>query len=278
MLLDVLGYTDGPRIRDRISHGEVDLDCIPSEISNHLLCICVAFALHFAPGSMGNLSNLTNKSTETTGNSLPMKATDDSTEKICATNFLFPRNSKSNVMESANVQSCSNVELSSNSDIVKQIILKARNYQSVYHPVAILRSDIKDLSKVIDKWGHIPLPETEFERASDSEVSEAQERTLKIIRKLFDKGIRLVLNGVVMETHDLETLLDDEQFSRGISLLCDDIKVPMLYRPRKEIEVVSLFGSIIHHCSTASAQVGIFLDHLLYLCGFLEKGTQQRNI
>lgn len=44
MLLDILVHSEGPRIRDHISHGEVDLREISQQSANHLLCICVAFA------------------------------------------------------------------------------------------------------------------------------------------------------------------------------------------------------------------------------------------
>ena len=44
MLLDVLVHPEGPRIRDHISHGEVDLSEISQESANHILCICIAFA------------------------------------------------------------------------------------------------------------------------------------------------------------------------------------------------------------------------------------------
>ncbi|XP_078349682.1 endoplasmic reticulum membrane-associated RNA degradation protein-like [Oculina patagonica] len=44
MLLDILVHSEGPRIRDHISHGEVDLREISQQLANHILCICVAFA------------------------------------------------------------------------------------------------------------------------------------------------------------------------------------------------------------------------------------------
>lgn len=43
MLLDILVHPEGPRIRDHISHGEVNLHEISQESANHLLCICIAF-------------------------------------------------------------------------------------------------------------------------------------------------------------------------------------------------------------------------------------------
>ena len=44
MLQDILVHPDRPRIRDHISHGEVDISGLPIELINHILCVCVAFA------------------------------------------------------------------------------------------------------------------------------------------------------------------------------------------------------------------------------------------
>lgn len=43
MLLDILVHSEGPRIRDHISHGEVDLCEISQQSANYVLCICIAF-------------------------------------------------------------------------------------------------------------------------------------------------------------------------------------------------------------------------------------------
>ena len=44
LLLDVLVHQEGPRIRDHISHGEVNLQEISQESANHILCLCISFA------------------------------------------------------------------------------------------------------------------------------------------------------------------------------------------------------------------------------------------
>ena len=44
MLLDILVHSEGPRVRDHISHGEVNLSVVSKEFANHILCVCIAFA------------------------------------------------------------------------------------------------------------------------------------------------------------------------------------------------------------------------------------------
>lgn len=58
MLLDILVHSEGPRIRDHISHGEVDLHKISQQSANHILCICVAFAgLYIYPDYKSHYDN-----------------------------------------------------------------------------------------------------------------------------------------------------------------------------------------------------------------------------
>ena len=58
MLLDILVHSEGPRIRDHISHGEVDLHEISQQSANHILCICVAFAgLYIYPAYKSHSDN-----------------------------------------------------------------------------------------------------------------------------------------------------------------------------------------------------------------------------
>ena len=48
MLFDLLTYPDGPRVRDRISHGETDvMATTPMDVAHHVLCISAALCLHF---------------------------------------------------------------------------------------------------------------------------------------------------------------------------------------------------------------------------------------
>ena len=58
MLLDILVHSEGPRIRDHISHGEVDLHEISQQSANHILCICIAFAgLYIHPDCNNHVNN-----------------------------------------------------------------------------------------------------------------------------------------------------------------------------------------------------------------------------
>ncbi|XP_028398909.1 endoplasmic reticulum membrane-associated RNA degradation protein-like isoform X2 [Dendronephthya gigantea] len=47
LLLDVLVHPEGPRLRDHLSHSEVDIQEFPKYLANHVLGITIAFCLRF---------------------------------------------------------------------------------------------------------------------------------------------------------------------------------------------------------------------------------------
>ncbi|XP_022250419.1 endoplasmic reticulum membrane-associated RNA degradation protein-like isoform X2 [Limulus polyphemus] len=58
LLLDLLVYPEGPRVRDRLSHGEVLLEDIPHHLVNHVLNISVAICCKFVCPSTGILQEI----------------------------------------------------------------------------------------------------------------------------------------------------------------------------------------------------------------------------
>ena len=57
LLLYILVHQEGPRIRDHISHGEVNLQEISQESANHILCLCIAFAgLYLYPDKINQVN------------------------------------------------------------------------------------------------------------------------------------------------------------------------------------------------------------------------------
>ncbi|XP_065066526.1 endoplasmic reticulum membrane-associated RNA degradation protein-like isoform X1 [Rhopilema esculentum] len=47
MLFDLLFFPEGPRLRDRVSHGEYDFNDVDSTIANYLICIGICFCLKY---------------------------------------------------------------------------------------------------------------------------------------------------------------------------------------------------------------------------------------
>eukprot|EP00731_Ephydatia_muelleri_P027311 Em0019g184a len=47
MLLDLLVHPEGPKLRAKISHGEVDFSCVPQAFANHVLCMAITFCAQY---------------------------------------------------------------------------------------------------------------------------------------------------------------------------------------------------------------------------------------
>lgn len=58
MLLDILVHPEGPRLRDHLSHGEVDLQEFPKYLANHVLGITIAFCLRFCAKDFSQVDSL----------------------------------------------------------------------------------------------------------------------------------------------------------------------------------------------------------------------------
>lgn len=49
MLFDVLMYPEGLRLRDKLSHGEVDFQMFPESLAHHISALCMAFCIACLP-------------------------------------------------------------------------------------------------------------------------------------------------------------------------------------------------------------------------------------
>lgn len=53
LLLDLLVHVEGPRLRDKISHGEVELLGLPKELASHVICVSAVFAFLYVVIPLG---------------------------------------------------------------------------------------------------------------------------------------------------------------------------------------------------------------------------------
>ena len=58
ILLDILTYPEGPRVRDHLSHGEMDISAFPASLANHILCVCAALCLAFTDSCSASLTRM----------------------------------------------------------------------------------------------------------------------------------------------------------------------------------------------------------------------------
>jgi hypothetical protein len=101
LLLDFLTYPMGPRVRDHVSHGEVNFDSMTFDVAHHLVCLCIALASKFVP------RNVTYKQPT----------------------------------------------------FVKAICETADKYESLFHPISIVKQHVCAATQSLSLWKAMPRPE-----------------------------------------------------------------------------------------------------------------------
>lgn len=51
-LWDFLNHQEGPRIRDRLSHGEINLETFPREVANQIVAFAITLLCRFSDGDI----------------------------------------------------------------------------------------------------------------------------------------------------------------------------------------------------------------------------------
>ncbi|XP_066282132.1 endoplasmic reticulum membrane-associated RNA degradation protein-like [Branchiostoma lanceolatum] len=199
VLLDLLVHTEGPRVRDHASHGELDLTTIPAVLANHVLCVCLAFCVKYA-------------------------STDTSV-------------------------------LSGTAVHVEQVV---QRYKSLFHPTALLVQRVYSCLDSMSTWLQVPRPsagELKGDHAKPSEEAANNPHTMKVV-----SGVNMALYKV-LPSHNPDSTLADLSTPNSWQVyetpmracLCEPVKT--VYRPRGELEMVSLLRHIMDNSQTASQNI-----------------------
>jgi hypothetical protein len=126
MLQDIFVHQKGPRIRDKVSHGECDLCDIPRNLANHI--ICVALALSIKAGKE--------------------EASVKSDSSLCST----PQLSTNDINISPS-HHCSD-------ELESKIREASKKYVSKFHLSSLLKISIIEVSYKLMEWETYPRPES----------------------------------------------------------------------------------------------------------------------
>nr|CAD7432870.1 unnamed protein product [Timema monikensis] len=129
LLEDMLTHQAGPRVRDKLSHGECDLLNIPPALTNHV--ICVALALMCRVNQILHQTNTYHLGKE----ELPDYLSD----------LLF------NLQNAHTNDACK--------ELCDKILSASTSYVSKFHPTALLRRDIVSVIKKLKFLKEVPQPE-----------------------------------------------------------------------------------------------------------------------
>ena len=217
--MDVLVHPEGPRLRDLLSHGEVDIHNFPKHVANHVLCIAVAFCLR---EDMSEIDSL-----------------------IAA---------KVGVLEKRNSSEIGNF---SRTDSYLEILNTAKNYRSIFHPFSCFQREFSTLIGSLLEWTNLIRPNNDEFRETNSEDLCDETAWKSVINGILQQtSLQKFSDWVADEYNSLEKgSICDEAVLKKMWTLIEECQLHTLFRPRCELEMVALLRQIAGHCARTSDQV-----------------------
>ena len=215
-LHDILNFVQGPRVRDRISHGEVLLHQIPQDIVHHIVCLSL---LLLTLGNWRKESEIS-KEVELVTNS------DDDTSKLSGVHisdtkctvpyiFLLP-------LKTTGLSTVAETTVKS----MKDSIL---GYRCAYHPSAVLLKSLASSLVELEKW-------TDWDRVSSKDLDYPDWETTTSV----ELPAYLEYSTLTCHKYDVISINEIGLFRHNIDVDCN-----VLYRGKLEIEYVSVFTRIV---------------------------------
>ncbi|XP_068219836.1 endoplasmic reticulum membrane-associated RNA degradation protein-like isoform X1 [Palaemon carinicauda] len=221
-LHDMLNFMSGPRVRDRLSHGEIKLDHVSEDIAYHMICISllVLSIEHWrgekeAVNEYRFLCKVNNDLAVT-----PHLKLDIFSHHSCNTKSIYQSLLAFNISK-----------ISSPTETLIQLMKShIMEYQCAYHPRAVLHEKLISCILKLEKW-------SEWDRVSCSEIQYPDWET----GCLLEMPVYFCfppLTGFKYETHRLPEIIN-------FKLHVKSTKYTVLYRSKVEIELISLCNRII---------------------------------
>lgn len=241
-LHDLLNFVQGPRVRDRISHGEVRLKEFPQEIAQHTLCLCILVL------SLGNWRSklqgicICNKNKHCSQcNADYVHFLDPGMGIMCCD---LKQIYIKSVAGNHKIKDCINglfdfisiTETSENlNDLLAVLSDGIEKYKSIYHPTAILHNKlVSSASQLKDwlTWKKVDADELGYDNWEGWNNLELPE---------------IVSISSLGNTHEIKGLNNIKDFS---SQICN-VNYEVLYRPKPELEIVSILQRIASNVHSA---------------------------
>lgn len=207
MLQDIFVHQKGPRIRDKVSHGECDLCDTPQILTNHIVCATLAVIIQAEEDKC--VKNSTDLS------SILRNSTDD--VAVCSSDYC----SVNTVVKLEN-----------------QIRDVSKKYASKFHPSSLLKMSIVDVACKLMEWETYPRPESVEGlgcKPWEELIQEDRAQLLQLKHDLWNSVSRII----TLITHDYVN-----SFS-GVVGFITEYKILTVYRSKTEIDIVSLLKQII---------------------------------
>jgi len=217
MLQDIFVHQKGPRIRDKVSHGECDLCDTPQILTNHIVCATLAVIIQaeedkYAKNST-DLSSILRNSTDNV--------------KVCSSDYC----SVNTVVKLEN-----------------QIRDMSKKYASKFHPSSLLKISIADVICKLMEWETYPRPESVEGlecKPWEELIQEDRAQLLQLKHDLWNSMSRII----TLITHDYVNCFS------GVVGFITEYKILTVYRPKTEIDIVNLLKQIIDSVQLICRQV-----------------------
>ena len=207
LLLDCFHYPHGPRVRDHISHGEVQLAGVSKDAALHLICICIA----------------------------------------CASKFCSPDGSEESV------------------ELIQFVCSKADRYESLYHPISVVKQQIFLAAKSLSLWHLMPLPSLDDHIAvsgtEDVDKIQIIQKQRETTNKAVENYVSVLSADDKLDKSNCCQLLMLDDFSAEVDKSLRSSKSNTLYRyhnstlPTREEEILRLLLRIGKLCVCISEQI-----------------------
>jgi hypothetical protein len=218
MLQDIFVHQKGPRIRDKVSHGECDLCDIPQILTNHIICATVAVIIQAEEEEESGKCSMDLYNTV-------QNLTDDM--KVCSSDYF----SVKTVVKLEN-----------------QIRDVSKKYASKFHPSSLLKMSIAEVACKLMEWETYPRPESvEGLRCKPWEelIQEDRAHLLQLKHDLWSS-----MPGIItLNKHDYVN-----SFS-GVAGFITEYKILTVYRSKTETDMLNVLKQIIDNVQLICRQV-----------------------
>ncbi|XP_071962638.1 endoplasmic reticulum membrane-associated RNA degradation protein-like [Antedon mediterranea] len=190
MLMDLLVYKEGPRLRNHLSHGEINFYQVDKETADFVLYVCLSWACLFL--------NTDFTDTKTNG-------------------------------------------------MMEKLKIHGQDYKSIFHYKVVLKRMLIKLFTTLKKWQGIELPTIDQlickKNATDDKLNEMLSQVIQQIVNNFTQLSSV--DRLLLANHDLSTL----------EILCENICLSTLFRPKIEQEVTTILQKIVHQSQCISENI-----------------------
>ena len=265
LLLDILVHPEGPRLRDHLSHGEVELFHFPEYLAKHLFCIAVAFCLRFqCPENVSGTGNFLGKDgfPEKTG----LSENDEFSEKdgFPGTDGFSKKEVFSGKDDFSEKEGFSGKEGFSEKDsfLRKNDVLEinhflcisrsAQDYRSIFHPFSCFRRECSTLIDSLREWPNLTQPNEDEFQENFSEAFFSRTDWERITSTLFQQtGV----SELRYTSQDERSIREQEFVLKKMVPLLEKRQMDTLFRPRYELEKASILRQVVGNCLQASNQI-----------------------